>query len=448
MSAVKVQIALSLLVLSCAQILCWRRRDNIAGYLAGGLFFVSTVVPLFGTSVLAGYEPALIGHYANVVTVGALFFLVGIGIGAHLGSFGRRPPVTFDRPLPVHIPRRLVNRTRWAAAGGVFGMLAAFKLLGYVPLFAANRQLAKYGAGPYRAGFERGSLVYHLALSLASTVLPVALAVAYRRRRRLDVLLCGLLVLGLAATLNRGTAFTGPLIFLAALAVERRIKPSLILVGVCFAFVAGTLANELIYDAPPASSPSFAQRVTATAPDVVDHLGFLRGFELQGRQYTGTKTIQAGWSLGRSKGEYDASQYALRIVTGASDLSDLASGGARLPAPIWGYAAYGFAGCAAWSLIAGLFSGWGTALVRRLVTTVQRAPGQSLNLILAHVFYTGTFGVASSFFFPQRANIVPFGLAIALGVSLTSLRADRGTLQPMEKDPASGSALAQRTTQR
>jgi hypothetical protein len=431
---VKLQLALSLLALTCGQVLCWRRRDNVQGYLQGGLFFASVLVPLVGTSVVDSYPQELVNHYANVVTVGAACYLVGLAYGSPLGSRGRLPPVTFDRPLPRAMPRFLVGRARWAALAGVVALAASFKLLGYVPLLAADPKAAKYGVGAYRAGFARGSLAYHIALTLASTVLPIILAVAYRRRRRLDVALCCLLGLGLLATLNRGQAFTGPLVFLVAVAVQRGGRPWRILGGVCLAFVAGTLVNEIVYTSPPTASPSFASRVAATAPDISDQLSFLNGFELGGKEYVGTRTLQAAASLGREKGEYDPSAYAVRTITGLSDLNDLASGGARLPAPVWGFAAYGFVGAAAWSFVAGFFSGWGTSLVRRLVSPVQDSPSQSVNLILATVFYNGTFGVLATFYFPQRTALVAMALAIGLGVSLRRRRA--------EPEPAEAAAVA------
>jgi hypothetical protein len=421
-SVAKLEIFVSLLALMCGPILCWRRRDNVFGYLLAGLFFVSVFVPLFGTTLVDRFEPGLVDHYARILMMGAVFFLGGLLYGAVLGGRSRRPPVTFDRPLPLSVPRILVRRARWATALAVVAMLASFKLLGYVPLLAADRQSAKYGVGAYKAGFARGSLVYHVALALASSVAPVVLAVAFRRRRGIDVVLGGLLLVALLATLNRGEAFLGPLIFLVALAVERGWKPSHILAGVCLAFVAGTLANELIYTSPPTTRPSIATRVAATAPDLSDHLLFLNGFGLGGEQFVGTKTLQAGVSLTRSKGDYDPAAFAVRTITGVNDLSDLASGGARLPPAVWGYAAYGMVGAAIWSFVSGLFTGWGTALTRRLVTNVRGAPGQSLNLILAHVFYSGTFLLVANFYFPERSNIVVFVLAVALTISTRNRR--------------------------
>ena len=416
-TVVKLEIFVSLLVLMCGPILCWRRRDNVFGYLLGGLFFVSVFVPLFGTTIVDSFEPDLVNHYARILMAGALFFLAGLAYGSVLGTRSRRPPVTFDRPLPFSIPWRIVRRARLAAAAAALAMVTSFQLLGYVPLLAADRQSAKYGVGAYKAGFERGSLAYHVALALASAILPVILAVAYRRRRSLDLALSGLLVLLLLATLNRGEAFLGPLIFLIALAVERGWKPTHVLAGVCLAFVAGTLANELIYTAPPTARPPLAVRVAATAPDLNDHLLFLNGFKLEGEQFVGTKTLQAGFSVSPSKGEYDPAAYAVRTITGLGDLSDLASGGARLPSPIWGYSAFGFVGVAIWSFISGVFSGWGTSLTRRLVSDAQGVPGQSLNLILAHLFYSGTFLLLAGFYVPERSNVVVFVLAMALTIS-------------------------------
>lgn len=416
-TVVKLEIFVSLLGLMCGPILCWRRRDNVLGYLQGGLFFVSVLVPLFGTQVLEGFEPHVVSRYAHVLAIGAVLFLLGLAYGSTLGSRSRLPPVTFDRPFQDGLPRTLARRSRAAAIAGVVSMLASFQLLGYVPLLAADRQAAKYGVGAYRAGFERGSLVYHVALALASTVLPVILALAYKRRRRLDVALCFLLLLVLLATLTRGEAFLGPLIFLIALAVERQWNPSYIFAGVCLAFVAGSLANEIIYTSPPTARPPLAQRVAATAPDLNDHLLFMNGFQLAGTPFVGTKTIQAGVSLSKSKGEHDASAFAVRTITGLSDLSDLASGGARLPAPVWGYASYGLAGAAIWSFISGLFTGWGTAMVRRLVSSAQGSSGQSLNLVFGQIFYNGTFVILATFYFPERSNLVVFLLALCLGVS-------------------------------
>jgi hypothetical protein len=293
------------------------------------------------------------------------------------------------------------------------GILAlSFLLLGYVPYLAADRVGAKYGTGVYREGLARGALVFHLALRLGSLIFPVVLVLAMRRRRLVDMALAGALGVGLILTLSRGSALLGPLVFLIAVLVGRRWKAWQILALVCAFYVSATLVNELVRVANPVASASFSTRVAASAPDLSDHLGFLNGYEVSGSEQVGLRTIIAGMSL--NKGEYNPSSYALRIRTGLVDTSEFASGGLRLPAPIWGYAGLGYLGVVLWSFGTGVFIGWGTVLVRRLVTPVQGQPGQPLNLILAWLFFSGTFAVASEFYFPERVEIVTVALVLAL----------------------------------
>jgi hypothetical protein len=334
------------------------------------------------------------------------------------------------------LPEALLRRARRIAAAGVAALAAAYVLLGFVPLLAADRQAAKYGVGVYHAGFERGALVYHVALALGGAVLPLMLAIALKRRQPSDVVLCVLLGIGVAVSLSRGETFMGPLVFLVALAVERRWRPLPILAAVCLAFVGGALVNELLYTAPPVAGPSFSSRVAASAPDISDHIGFLNGYELSGSQQTGLKPLTAGFGL--RKGYWDPADYALRIRTGLPDVSELASGGLRLPAPIWGYAAYGYVGAAMWSFAAGVFIGWGTMLLRRLLAPVEGVPGQALNLLLARAFFAGTFGVLGNFYFPQRAGLALFAVALALGVSRRRPAAPAPVSAGGERDPVAG----------
>jgi hypothetical protein len=101
------------------------------------------------------------------------------------------------------------------------------------------------------------------------------------------------------------------------------------------------------------------------------------------------------------------------------DTGEFAAGGLRLPAPMWGYASYGYPGAVLWSFLSGVFIGWGSTLLRRLVTPFRGQPGQALNLILAWVFFQGTFFNLGNFYFPERVEIVGLALALALCWSKT-----------------------------
>lgn len=436
----KAEIILASLVLLCGQAVLWRRRDNIPAYLQAGLFFASILVPVLGTTIIDASDPEVVALYARILMVGAVAYMGGLLYGGLIGDRQRLPQVTFSRPFDATVPYLLARRTRLIAVAAVGLLGLSFLLLGYVPYFAADRVGAKYGTGVYREGLARGALVFHLALRLGSIIFPVVLVLLMRRRRLADMVLSGALGIGLILTLSRGSALLGPLVFLIAMLVGRRWKAWQILALVCTFYASATLVNELVRVSSPVASASFSTRVAASAPDLSDHLGFLNGFQVTGSQQVGLRTILAGLSL--NKGEYNPSSYALRIRTGLVDTGEFASGGLRLPAPVWGYASLGYLGVVLWSFTTGVFIGWGTVLVRRLVTPIQGRSGQALNLILAWLFFSGTFAVLSEFYFPERVEIVSVGLVLALCWSRTARFRSDPAAEPEAGVQAPGGVLA------
>lgn len=414
------EIAASLAVIMCGQVLWWRRRDNVFGYIAGATYIVTIAVPIFGTNIIAESDPQVARRLAGILMIGAVAHVLGLGGGGVIGNRARLGHHhTFTQPFGaqpfgVSVPPALYRWARRLAIASVVLMVGSFALLGYIPAFAADKAAAKYGVGIYAAGAARGGLFYHIALALGSVALPIMLVIFWRRRRFTDLALSGAIGVGLLLTLSRQNAFSGPLIVLVAVLAERRWKPWRILGIVCLSLFFGTLVNELIFSAPEGvATPSFASRVAASAPDVHDQLGFLSGFQILGSERIGTRTLTAGLSV--HKGRWDPGQYAVRTLTLLPDASGVGSGGIRLPAAEWGYASYGWPGVVVWSLLSGLFAGWGTVVVRRLVAPANRGSRASLNYVLAWVFYTGTFGLLADFYFPERSGLLLLMVALAVG---------------------------------
>lgn len=409
----KAQIFVAWLAICCGQVLLWRRRDNLFGYLQAGFFFSAIAIPLLGTTTIDNARPEVATRYADLMTVGAITYLVGLSVGGRIGRQMRMPRFSFARVL-TDVPTALGANVRRIAVGGIVLFLGSLALIGYVPILAADRVSAKYGVGIYAPGFARGSLFYNVALLVCSTVLPVMLAIVMRHRRAIDIAIAFALFAGLLASLSRALAFTGPLVFLIAVAIQRRWRAWAIVAAICFAYVGSAAFNSLAQLTPLAEGQSFPNQVAASAPDVIDHVAFLDGFEREGSHHVGLKPILASVSL--DKGEFNPATYALEIRTGLRDTTGLASGGLRLPGPVWGYASYGMAGAAIWAAISGCFIGLGTVLMRRALTPALGQPGQVLNLVLAWLFYEGTFGVLGDFFFIPRVAVIGFCIAIVLGL--------------------------------
>lgn len=414
MGILKAEIALGLLALTCGQVLFWRRRDNVLGYVQGGIFLTTLLLPLYGTDFVERFDDDLVQVYANLLLLGGFSFLAGMCLGAPLGSTKRsNERLTFAQPFPsAKLVQLITARARMLAVVGVLSLSAGFLLLGYAPLLAKNPAAAKYGIGPYAEGFERGVLVYRFGLAMASVSLPVILAVFWRKRRLLDLGLSIALTFELLLSLSRALAFSGILLVVVAVCIERRVRALFIMSMVALVYIIGALSNELLLPTPD-NPGSIAKRVAISTPDILDHLSFMRGFQIRGEQTSGWALIAAGLSV--KKGYYDPSTYALRTVNGEANLENIPSGGLRLPAPLWGYVSFGYAGAAAWAFLAGFFTGWGTVRLRRLVTQTSDKEGASLNLTLAAVYYAGTFGVLSSFYFASSAMLLQFALALYLG---------------------------------
>ncbi len=411
------QILLALLALTAGPVLLWRRRDNVFGYIAAGFFVATYLIPLAPTLATRRLDRPTLVLYADILALGAAATLAGLWLGGQIGArSANRAPFTFGGHGPIEGERAalVAGRARRLAVIGILALAAAFALMHYVPYFAADRTAAKYGVGPYRVSFLRGAVLYRFGLAMAAAILPVLLAVWWRWRRPLDLLLAAAAVAGLLLSLSRESAFLGPLVFVVGVAVERRMRPAFITGVVVVAFSLGALLSLALLqngDQPTA----VAGRIASSAPDVRDHLGFLEGFGKRGEPTYG-RTILAGLSL--SPGPWDPSSYALHTLTGFRDFSDFASGGLRLPAPIWGYASFGWAGVAMFSALSGVFAGWGLVKVRRLLGPALGVPGFALNLAVAYVFYEGTFAVLSEFYFLTSSVVVRAGVAVALGLAV------------------------------
>lgn len=433
MTLVKLGCFFGLLALTCGQILFWRRRDNVLGYIQGALFIATYMIPLFGTELLDLHATRTVSLYLKLVLLGAALYMVGLAFGAPLGQrSGRRTPITFASPIKGRLLDIIISRGRLLAIGGGFILGSAYLLMGYAPLLAGDPHAAKFGIGPYAAGLERAAVIYRLGLAVASTALPVVIALFIRNRRPFDLALTVGLLVGLTLSLSRSLAFSGVLVAGAAYAVERRAKPVIVLAVISFAFVFAAFSNEILFRGELAADSSIPKRLAASAPDLYEHLNFLRAFELSGEQNQGWALIAGGLKVG--DGYYDPSSFALRTTYG-EDPDTLPSGGLRLPAPIWGYVSFGFLGASVWSFLAGFFAGWGTVRIRRLLDGLLGKPGASLNMVLGAIYFTGTFGVLATFYFATSAKVVAFALALYLGRVLGASLKERSK-QPVTRNPA------------
>jgi hypothetical protein len=105
------------------------------------------------------------------------------------------------------------------------------------------------------------------------------------------------------------------------------------------------------------------QQLTEGMTDVADQLAFLQAFN-PSRDLSYGLTFIGGLIPGNFY--YNPSVFTLAIANGSADISDLASGGFRLPISLSGYIAYGFAGAVFVPLLSGVFLGAIINVLRKL----------------------------------------------------------------------------------
>lgn len=411
MTAIRLQILASLVVLWVGYLIVWRRRENVMSYVDGGFLITMLLMPLLGTTLLERVPADIARLYANLLSVGAVCYAFGVMCGSIPGNLHRwrRPPI-FSYPLSGSpYAGTIFKRARMLGLAGAFSLAVGFAAIGYVPLLAADRVSAKYGVGPYAAGFARGVIPYRAGLALASAALPLVLITWYHRRRFADLALSGVLAIGLLASVSRTLAFSGIMLVLVCVAVERGFRPARIVLVVALMFAAGEFSTEILFPETASRSGDLWTRIAESPPDMRDHLGFLARYEVLGEQTYGM-TVLGGLSL--KDNYWEPNLYALRTLTGSRNVGAIPSGGLRLPAPIWGYVSFGFLGAGIWSFFAGFFAGWGARRLRNLLSEIRREPGASVNLTCAAVYYAGTFGVLSMFYFASSAMIVQIAIAL------------------------------------
>ncbi|HEX2052399.1 MAG TPA: hypothetical protein VHJ78_01560 [Actinomycetota bacterium] len=416
MTAIRLQILASLIVLMVGYAAVWRRRENVLAYVDGGFLITMLLMPLLATRIIDRVPTEIAQLYANLLLMGAAGYAIGLACGTIPGNLHRwrRPPI-FAYPLSRNrYVETIFRRARILGLAGAASLLVGFVAIGYVPLLAADRVSAKYGVGPYASGFQRGVIPYRTGLALASAALPLVLIAYYNRRRFADLLIAGSLAAGLLASLSRTLAFSGIVLVIVCVLVERKVGPTKIVLLVALLFALGQISTEIVFPETANRAVPLWGRIAESPPDMRDHLGFLARYEVLGEQTYGA-TVLGG--LSPRDNYWEPNLYALRTLTGSTNVGAIPSGGLRLPAPIWGYVSFGFIGAGLWSLLAGFFAGWGARRLRNLLTDIRRQPGCSVNLTCAAVYYAGTFGVLSMFYFASSAMIVQIAVALYIASS-------------------------------
>ena len=408
-------VASSMVLSSTVTYLAWPSRWNIIAH--GQLVFavIAYVVPLAGIGVQSAFSQDAVGLYYKVAIAGAVATMVGALAGLPLG---RRPIRIKNSWFRNVIDDGELNRSRRkrvavATCCALFGMALCFLLLGFIPALAADPFSAKFFKGTYATAYASIAPLYRTTTTVITLVIPLVAAYFWQRRNALWGILLLLCLLVMALTLQRGPAVTGILVFLGVLAAAKRYRMGPYFIALIAVYLTGSAVYSLLgalgvtaYAASATSSLTFWENVAAGAPDVVDQFSFVEAW-LASPEFTHGLTFVGGLVPGNF--HWNPAVWGLSITNPGADISDIASGGYRLPPALWGYVSFGSAGVLGVGFVFGFLSSWIAGYARQLIsrTTLEGA-------VADYVTYGAILSLATSFYALSYLHVVNVAVVAVL----------------------------------
>jgi hypothetical protein len=324
------------------------------------LFIVAFVVPIiFVNNIFTEFSYDIIKLYSLINALGGLIFLIALFIGFK----SKRIIITdgfkiFEDPLFIKNYEKIVV-TFYKIC--LVGIIISFLVMGYVPMFADDPLQAKFFRGEYKQSYDKVKVIYRSSYFVIVTFLPLILAmfVKYRKSKYLILSFLGLCILIL--TLNRKPALIGLISFLFILFSNSRKRILSMLFIYTFITVFGTISYKYLYILMGKSIPNFYtgmfwEDIVRGSPDLPDQLNFLTHFERLNEPFTLGKTFIGG--LIPNQFYWNPNVWTLSIANGGiTDISNIVSGGIRLPVYIWGYVSFGWFGVVVITFLVGFFIG-------------------------------------------------------------------------------------------
>ncbi len=350
--------------------LIWPSRRNIPAHLGLGFCMSAYIVPGLTTNLWDAFDPAIVGVYAIMNLLGAASLIAGLLLGARSTYVPRLKGIfmaLFDGRVDLDGARK---RLEILGAIGVIGMIVAYIIMGFVPMFADDPLQAKQFKGPYHEPYYRAAYLFRFSFSTLVAVLPILLLVGWLDRRKRPVLLAILAACLISVSLAREASAKGVITFAGFLLTRYRGAARWYLAFVVIVYPLGSAAYLLLGILMGAerltavySVDSLGDIVGSGMPDIRDQLGLLTGF-YDSDGHTWGRTIYGGLIPGNYP--WNPSVWTLTYDDIGADITETVSGGLRLTHAMWGYCNFGWIGVLLLPFLSGFGSGCIVAAVKDL----------------------------------------------------------------------------------
>ncbi|WP_295768809.1 hypothetical protein [uncultured Mucilaginibacter sp.] len=352
-------IFISLTIFGAGYYIVWPSRFNVVTHLTVGAVFISSFVPAIILEVYKNYPDSIVTLYVKILVTGAICYLMGILLGFNRKV--KRTKLSFDVLSTEDYEKRAIQLTKFLLITGIICLALSYAGMGFVPMFASDPISAKFFRGAYQEPYLRVASLFRASFYILSTIIPISSIIWYNKRIPF-FLHATLVAIGLMfLSLSRSPAFTG-LVMAIALVLSFKSKfhfkillgviVSIYLFSSIFYYLIGVRQFENI---DSKSENGYWQVIGESAPDINDQLQFLDMFTKHPK-WTYGRTMYGGLIPGHY--EWNPTVYTLNVIAPDMNINEIASGGLRLPTPLWGYVSFQWPGVIMFCLISGFLSGF------------------------------------------------------------------------------------------
>lgn len=404
----------SLVAFNSLTYLVWWSRWNIVAHTSLAFSVVAYVIPIVVLGDLNEISSQALDLYYQVMALGLLFGVLGVFAGFYASkSYNAermRERASFDDP---EVQTKIRRRVLAIGLLCVLGVVVAFAGMRFIPALTADPLTAKFFRGAYAAAYQPVAPLYRGATSVLAVLLPVIFLYAMKLRSFRAFGVAGSAVLVLLLGLMREPAVSGVLLLLGVYIAVRKL-PWLLYFAILVAsyFLGGSLYYLLSligfgsFGDTASAQMNLIQQAAAGAPDIRDQITFLSAW-LQRPSYTYGLTWIGGLLPGNNP--WNTSVWSLQVVNPGQDITSIASGGLRLPPPIWGMVSFGWFGVVLVSFLTGAVQGFLAGVAQRVI------PSPSIETSTYWlVIYVALADVLPNFFRLSYLTIIQLGIVILL----------------------------------
>ena len=375
--------------------LIWFNKKNIFNIQLIGFCIISYIIPsiFFDFDIL--FDNELFKTYFYINLVGAIFYFIGLIVGSKIEK------ITFiNKTIKLDYWEKFKDNNKFckqiiviSRRFYVFFLIIfclCFVYLGYIPIFAKDPFMAKQFKGVYHEKYVHIALIYRTSKQIIQILLPFLLINGILKKNIVDIFLSLIGTFFIFASMSRGETATSYLFIFSILILLYRPKLfSFFLIFIIFIFsfgssfwvILGFIFPNSFFSQFTETDNIFNNLVIFGAPDILDHLNFLKMFTEQNNPFTYGLTMIGGLIPFNFK--YSPSSFTLYVLNQTDDITDIASGGLRLPISMWGYINGGWFGVIIIPFFSALFTGY---IVKKIKNIFQYLRSNVNHAIIFYLF--------------------------------------------------------------